>query len=262
LTEAITISEGSNYFCILNDKDFEERVANEFAAAFIPTVKNMELLLTTKHYKVTGIYGSGKEGPISLKDESGWEVGNQHLFGEKVQTTVGSLNQMHMPNDMVKLIVNEANLEQEKPIIISKENSCFPSPTPEKPGYMKGGWIIISLEPTEDKGDVKGYIRFECRATLLDDKIDKFIKDVDLSGAEQAMKEGKKNWASSEGMEKALVLQQFVFTIKTTLDLNVNAPTPFPQEFLDWFDPLVEKFTLPKEKEIITALKSQIIVAK
>lgn len=70
LTEKITVSIGSNYFCIKDVGDFEKRVANEMFSAFFPTIQEKELEIISKQHVVTGFFGAGKDIKYSKEGES------------------------------------------------------------------------------------------------------------------------------------------------------------------------------------------------
>eukprot|EP01124_Arcella_intermedia_P017040 TRINITY_DN236_c0_g1_i3.p1 TRINITY_DN236_c0_g1~~TRINITY_DN236_c0_g1_i3.p1 ORF type:complete len:527 (+),score=152.20 TRINITY_DN236_c0_g1_i3:64-1581(+) len=251
LTEKITVAEGSNYFCIMNQKDFTKRVASEIASAFFPTVRSMEVALISKQFRITGIYGGGKTGPLEEEDKKGWSAERKHLYTESTQITAENLKKQNFPSEIVGIIVDQTDV---KPVVISKENSVFPSPTPERPGYQEGGWIVVGLEPEPTKGDARGFLRFETRYTDYAGKQHTITKDVDLGEAEKAIAEGKKEWSSSEGVEKVLVLKQYVDVLRQVLgDKSCFA---FPDEFLDWFSVQVPKFGLTKELEKLNQLKT------
>lgn len=268
MTEIITVASGSNYFCILNKDDFDQRkcldlhshslvtgVSTQISAVFYPVVQEMELHLLTKQYRVEGIYGAGKEGKFERVDPAGWTEDKSHLYGEAIQTTVDELHEKNVPNDLVSIIVNQIDT---KPIVVTKEKSVFPSPSTKKPGYMKGGWIIIDLEPEATKGDAGGFVRIELHYRKLDGTLSKCVKDVDLSEAEKIQSSGAKNWASSEGLDKAVVLKQYVDGIKKTL--SDDTTTAFPAEFLEWIQERVTKYELEKEHSSIMRLSD--ILAK
>jgi len=251
LTEKITVAEGSNYFCIMSHEDFTKRVSSEIASAFFPTVKSLEIVLTSKQFKITGIFGGGKSGTVEEEDEKGWNLERQHLYPETTQITAQNLKKQNFPTEIVGVIVDQTDT---KPVVIARENSAFPSPTPERPGYQKGGWVIIALEPEDSKGGAQGFVRFETRYTDFAGKICTTTKDVDLKDAEKAIAEGKKDWASSEGVEKAVVLKQYVDGVRQAL--ADESCTAFPSEFLDWFEKQVPKYGLTKELDQINHLKS------
>lgn len=212
-------------------------------------------MLTTKHFKVTGIWGAGKEGPVDEEDKAGWTLEKQHLYGEATQLSAQQLTEQNIPSDIVREIVNQTD---SKPLVLCKENSVFPSSSSEKPGYMQGGWIIVGLEPEAQKGNARGFVRFETRYTTFEGEEKKLVKEIDLGDAEKAIAEGKTNWYSSPGMEKAIVLKQYVDGVREVLaDENAKA---FPKDFLDWFAPYVKKFELVKEQEKIEKLSK--IIAK
>jgi len=209
----------------------------------------MQLSLITKQFKISGVFGAGKDKMKEKEDPTGWSRDKAHLYGGATQAAANSLCYT-LPEEVVGVIVDEA--EAPKPIILAEETSLLPSPKPEKPGYMYGGWIIIGLEPEETKGDSKGFVRLSMLYRTCDGKEHKVEKDVDVSEAENARREGRFGWASDEGMEKAMVLKQYVDVMKNTLD-DVSAKA-FPPEFEAWFQPLVEKFELQKEKERVVSL--------
>eukprot|EP01127_Copromyxa_protea_P013849 TRINITY_DN3765_c0_g1_i1.p1 TRINITY_DN3765_c0_g1~~TRINITY_DN3765_c0_g1_i1.p1 ORF type:complete len:462 (-),score=97.12 TRINITY_DN3765_c0_g1_i1:70-1302(-) len=199
LTEKITVAEGCNYCCIMEPEDFTKRVASEIGAVFFPTVKNMELVLITKQFKITGIWGAGKDGPLEHEDPTGWNPKNNHLYGESAQISAQKLSESNFPSEIVGVIVDGT---ESKPLVLAKENSVFPSPSTETPGYQKGGWIIIGLEPQGSKGGARGFVRFETRYTEFGSTCQKtVIKEVDLGEAEHAIKAGKKEWSFSEGID-------------------------------------------------------------
>uniref|UniRef100_A0A6B2L4C3 VWFA domain-containing protein n=1 Tax=Arcella intermedia TaxID=1963864 RepID=A0A6B2L4C3_9EUKA len=253
LTEKITIAQAANYFCIKNNNDFTKRVATELASAFFPTVKSVEIVLTVKQFKVTGVYGGGKSGPVEEEDKEGWSKERQHLYPESTQLTAERLREQNFPSEVIGVIVDKTDT---KPLTIFTENSVFPSPITVKPGYQDGGWIFVGLEPEQLKGDAKGFIRFETKYTDFNDKLHKITKDVDFGDAEKAISEGKE-WASSEGVEKAIVLKQYVDVMRQVLaDENCFE---FPKEFLDWFEIQATKHTLTKELEKVNKLKDLFI---
>lgn len=48
------------------------------------------------------------------------------------------------------------------------------------------------------------------RYTKSDGTIGTCVKEVDLSAAEQAKGDGRIDWSSNEGVEKAMILKQYV----------------------------------------------------
>lgn len=224
-------------------------VANEFASAFFPTVKGMVLALLSKQYKVTGIWGAGKEGPFDEEDVTGWTLDKQHLYGESTQLSAQQMTEQNLPSDVVSLIVNQTDV---KPTILAREASVFPSSSTERPGYMQGGWIIVGLEPEKSKGDAHGFVRFEARYTLFDGTEKKCVKEVDLGPAEKAIASGKREWYSSEGVEKAMILKQYVDVVRAVLD--DKKAKEFPEDFLNWFAKQDKKYGLVKEREKLEKL--------
>jgi len=129
----------------------------------------------------------------------------------------------------------------------------YPSAESETPGYQNGGWILIGLKPEVQKGNAKGFLRFELIYTKTNGQTHKCIKEIDFSEAEKAKEEGKKNWASSEGIAKAMVLKQYVDGMKDGLSYtNVfykdSARKGFQPEFLEWFEQQGTIYNFEKEK--------------
>lgn len=225
-------------------------VASEIASVFFPIVKTMKLSLLSKQFEVKSIVGAGKDKKEEKPDSSGWSAGKEHLYGEATQSAVAALRKSEIPDDIIGVVVDQTDT---LPVVISTENSVFPSPSPEKEGYLKGGWIMIALFPTEMKGDAAGFVKISLEYTKLDGTLGRFEKDVDLTEAEKKSKDTK-NWASSEGMEKAMVLMQYVDGVKAVLaDSDVKE---FPSDFLDWFNDRVCKYGLEKEKTVIEQISN------
>eukprot|EP01126_Amoeba_proteus_P004985 TRINITY_DN11643_c0_g1_i11.p1 TRINITY_DN11643_c0_g1~~TRINITY_DN11643_c0_g1_i11.p1 ORF type:complete len:472 (+),score=99.15 TRINITY_DN11643_c0_g1_i11:249-1664(+) len=264
LTEEISVAEGSNYFSILNEEDFEKRIVSEIPAALCPVVRKFELLLTAPQYQITGIYGAAKEEKMNQDDNVGWTRDTHHLFGEGIQVSAMNLFHEGIPLEIVGLITNEA-LEK-KPVTVAKEASVFPSPSfastqagekivnppSDESKYAKGGWIIITLEQDTDKGNSTGFVRFQLNCTMLDGSVTKLVKDFSLQEVEKLQSEGIQNWASSEGMEKAIVLKQYVDVVKEVL--SDDKSTGFPIHFLNWWNERVEKFHLQDENQNLQRL--------
>jgi len=255
LTEQITVAEGCNYFCVLNEADYANRIVNEIASSFFPDVTEMQLLLITKQYEVTGVYGAGKDEKEEKPDTLGWNQDTQHLYNEATQEAVQQLRTANLPNDMVGAILAETQAldGSEKPIVLLTEKSVFPSPTSSKPGYQKGGWVIVALEPSATKGEVAGFVRVELHYRTITGDFGKCVKEVSLAEIEELRKSGGRNWYSSEGMGKALVLKQYVDVVKATLGDKTRKV--FPEEFLVWFEEQAGVWDLKEEKEKIAKLK-------
>jgi len=103
---------------------------------------------------------------------------------------VKQLENKRLPDDMIEIIVDQT--AEQKPIVVSKEGSVYPAPSSETSGYQKGGWIIIGLKPEDQKGNAKGFLRFELHYTKLNGEKQKCAKEIDFTEAEKAIEEGKK----------------------------------------------------------------------
>jgi len=69
------------------------------------------------------------------------------------------------------------------------------------------------------------------------------LKKLIFRKQKKQKKKEKKNWASSEGIAKAMVLKQYVDGMKDGLTMN-----GFQPEFLEWFEQQVTICNLEKEK--------------
>eukprot|EP01126_Amoeba_proteus_P004986 TRINITY_DN11643_c0_g1_i12.p1 TRINITY_DN11643_c0_g1~~TRINITY_DN11643_c0_g1_i12.p1 ORF type:complete len:210 (+),score=55.13 TRINITY_DN11643_c0_g1_i12:1121-1750(+) len=201
---------------------------------------------------------------MNQDDNVGWTRDTHHLFGEGIQVSAMNLFHEGIPLEIVGLITNEA-LEK-KPVTVAKEASVFPSPSfastqagekivnppSDESKYAKGGWIIITLEQDTDKGNSTGFVRFQLNCTMLDGSVTKLVKDFSLQEVEKLQSEGIQNWASSEGMEKAIVLKQYVDVVKEVL--SDDKSTGFPIHFLNWWNERVEKFHLQDENQNLQRL--------
>ena len=142
-----------------------------------------------------------------------------------------------MNSDVIALIMNEVG--EDKPITVVKEKSVFPSPSTSDPSLSVGGFVLITLKRFDEGKD--SVVRIRTTYTNLDGTTGKVEKDVDLSEAEKA----GKDYSSSEGMEKAMVLKAYVDFSKELCSKKYVQDSE--KEFLEWFSKKAEKFELKKE---------------
>jgi len=244
LTEEITVAPGCNYFCVKSCADFQDRIASQLASCFFQTVREVTVKIISKTHKVAGVYGGGKEGTVEEKDVVGWTRDRQHIYSDdKTTALVSGLTAGGLNTDVTGLIVNQSI--EEKAVIALKEKSVFPAPVSAVPGSQLGGWVMIKLEPVTSAAG-GGSAEFELSYKRMDNTEGKNIKWVSLAPPA----------AMSEGMEKALVLQQFVAEVKSVLD-NKDA-FAFPEEFLAWFEVQKKKHDLSKQVETLTKLQESL----
>lgn len=88
LTEKITISKGSNYFCVKDFSDFQNRISNEMFSALFPTVQDMEVDIISKTHVVTGIFGAGKEIKYKMDGESWTRETHGNICNEQKKKSI------------------------------------------------------------------------------------------------------------------------------------------------------------------------------
>eukprot|EP01126_Amoeba_proteus_P059074 TRINITY_DN7691_c0_g1_i2.p1 TRINITY_DN7691_c0_g1~~TRINITY_DN7691_c0_g1_i2.p1 ORF type:complete len:706 (-),score=175.35 TRINITY_DN7691_c0_g1_i2:950-3067(-) len=261
LVHEITIAEGSNYFCVLEENDFEKKITSQIPSTFFPLAREMELLLVTKFFSVGRIFGWGKAGKQKkevMEDPVGWTLMNQ-IFDEK-------------------------------PLVLLKKNSVFPNPKfsegtlagggsggsggDENEGSSRcdcdgsgddggssgigngGNWVLFEIENGKSKEMIPqdALILVALNYTGQDDKIKTVTVDIDVSEFYlRGSSENSSEYFSSEGMEKMMILKQYVDMVRSVI--QDPTCTDFPSEFLEWFRCKVSKFGLETELRNITELR-------
>lgn len=233
LTEYVTVSSGSNYFSITSVDDFVERIQNQIASTFFPLVQEVQVTTTSKTHKVAGIFGAGKEGHFEQQDPFGWTRERAALYiDDKTAAIVESLKSSGLNSDMVGAIVDRVTAnDKAKPVVLFKEKSVFPASKSDKPGYQRGGWVLIELEPVEESA-AGGSVLFDLAYRKMDGTFGRVVKLVPLGPAE-------KDGLDDEGMQVALALKQYVTEIKDTLN-DVNR-YEYSSEFLKYWEEQVAR---------------------
>lgn len=135
--DSVSRVPGCNFFCIMDEPDFEARVLSNLNSAFVPIVHSLDVIVSTRVHDVTEVFGAESNGV--LERDVSWTPSTHYLYPEDVRATIRSLLlvckrlQCKLPLDVIGHIVSFIAPTTR---FRSHHESVFPSRSSDDGGYL------------------------------------------------------------------------------------------------------------------------------
>jgi hypothetical protein len=249
LTQTISNVPGCNYFCILDEYDFDRRICASLNSAFLPVCSHVELNVHSRTVDIKRVEGMD-EG--RLEKDISWTSGTHKHYPKDVRDLVLQMllvfqrMKYKMPYDVIGQIIGNIHPSVR---FMTTEFSIFPSLRTDD-----GGWTMFQLALKDLKDEEDLFLQVDLR--YMDPSTRKLVVKKQELLIPRILPSG----FPDQGLRQAYDLVRFVDLVKETLPIAQGQPLrvgKITDEEVKFFQEEMQDLpNLQRELDILQKLKS------